>query len=745
MPIASSRTASRLRRHVGERAGLARQGHSGDPGRGHLRGLRRARLPVRPLDGAPAGGGSPAACCAAGSRRRPTRACASCAGSSCARAAGGRDPRRALAVRRPRPRRRQLPRLGRARRRRSSASPPARRWPTSSPGIMLAITQPLRVGDWVTFEDSYGVVEDVRLNFTVLRTPAEQRIVIPERAARERDPAQRHARDRRRRARRVGLARPPAPTSAARSTCSREQTEQSVTVAETHRRRRPARGRRRARARRRSAPGARRSCASSACGGCARTGSWAPDRAIPRARARDLGHRGEEPDRLYNRRFAVAPGGVRMSRSQRTGDAAAATAAALATRPCSGSSSCWCVIGMGGLAAVGYVVSIAASAPSLSSLKERDPGSNSEVLRRRRHAPGLHPGRRAAPAGRPSDEIPQVLKDATVAIEDERFYQHKGVDYEGIVRARRARTSSTGKTVQGGSTITMQLVRNLYITNERTYERKIREAKLAEELENEHTKEWILDKYLNTVPYGTVGGQSAIGAQGRRADLLRQAPRPARRCARPRCSPACRRRRRRTPRCAAPRAAQARRNEVLREMAELGHDHPGEAAARTARRGARARSVDVLHRRAARATSSTTSRTSCSRSTAPRRCARAACRSTRRSTSRSSRRRAPRSTASLAGVGPSSAIVTINPKNGYIEAMASSADYGESKFNLAAQGHRQPGSTFKVMALMAALRARRGPGHARPTSPSSPDQVRRPARTAARSRSRPTPARAAAT
>ena len=72
---------------------------------------------------------------------------------------------------------------------------------------------------------------------------------------------------------------------------------------------------------------------------------------------------------------------------------------------------------------------------------------------------------------------------------------------------------SSHKTVQGGSTITMQLVRNLYITKERTYQRKIREAKLAEELENEHSKEWILDKYLNTVPYGTLGGQTAVGVQ----------------------------------------------------------------------------------------------------------------------------------------------------------------------------------------------------------------------------------------
>ena len=58
----------------------------------------------------------------------------------------------------------------------------------------------------------------------------------------------------------------------------------------------------------------------------------------------------------------------------------------------------------------------------------------------------------------------------------------------------------------------------------------------------------------------------------------------------------------------------------------------------------------------------------------------------------------------LGGIGPSSAIVTLNPRNGYIEAMASSGDYGQSNFNLAAQGHRRPGSTFKVMALMTALR-----------------------------------------
>ena len=79
----------------------------------------------------------------------------------------------------------------------------------------------------------------------------------------------------------------------------------------------------------------------------------------------------------------------------------------------------------------------------------------------------------------------------------------------------------------------------------------------------------------------------------------------------------------------------------------------------------------------------------------------------------------------LAGVGPSSAIVTIDPKNGYIKAMASSADYGKSKFNLAAQGHRQPGSTFKVMALMTALR--KGVDPRRTTLRLEAAEVQRPA------------------
>ena len=135
------------------------------------------------------------------------------------------------------------------------------------------------------------------------------------------------------------------------------------------------------------------------------------------------------------------------------------------------------VVGIGGIAAVGYVVSIAASAPSLSSLKERDPGSNSEVLAADGSRLGfIQASELRLPAE--SDEFPKVLKDATVAIEDRRFYQHEGIDYEGVIRAG-VQNLVNQKTVQGGSTITMQLARNLYISSERTYQRKIREAKVA--------------------------------------------------------------------------------------------------------------------------------------------------------------------------------------------------------------------------------------------------------------------------
>jgi penicillin-binding protein 1A len=360
---------------------------------------------------------------------------------------------------------------------------------------------------------------------------------------------------------------------------------------------------------------------------------------------------------------------------------------------------------LAGLSAVGYVVSIAASAPNLNTLKPRDPGGFSEVFARDGKRLGVIQAEelRKEIRGR---EIPQVMKDATVAIEDERYYSHKGVDYVGVVRAA-VKNLASRDTVQGGSTITMQLVRNLYISNERTYQRKIREAKLAEELENEHPgregKEWILTKYINTVPYGTVGGQSAIGVWAASKIYFDKSPKDlelhqaALLAGLPQAPDTYSPTRN-------PEAAKRRRNEVIYKMAELGmisDTQAVEAAGKdldldlgdyfTLRRedfffdyvkdqlfenleggaqlvrkgGLRIKTtIDLDMQKAAKQTIAN----------------------------------------NLAGVGPSSAVVTIDPKNGHILAMASTAEYGKSNFNLAAQGRRQPGSAFKTMALMAALR-----------------------------------------
>lgn len=107
------------------------------------------------------------------------------------------------------------------------------------------------------------------------------------------------------------------------------------------------------------------------------------------------------------------------------------------------------------------------------------------------------------------DQIPQVLKDAVVAIEDRRFWEHDGVDFEGIARAARTNLE-LGGIEQGGSTITQQYIKNVYLSGERTIERKAREALLATELEQRISKNEILFRYLQTAYFGA--GAYGVGA-----------------------------------------------------------------------------------------------------------------------------------------------------------------------------------------------------------------------------------------
>ncbi|MBC6413806.1 MAG: penicillin-binding protein 1A [Chromatiales bacterium] len=99
------------------------------------------------------------------------------------------------------------------------------------------------------------------------------------------------------------------------------------------------------------------------------------------------------------------------------------------------------------------------------------------------------------------EDVPQQIIDAFIAAEDDRFYEHLGIDYEGLIRAT-INLIETGQRTQGGSTITMQLARNFFLSNQRTFERKIKEIYLALIIERLLSKAEILNLYLNKIFLG---------------------------------------------------------------------------------------------------------------------------------------------------------------------------------------------------------------------------------------------------
>jgi penicillin-binding protein 1A len=355
---------------------------------------------------------------------------------------------------------------------------------------------------------------------------------------------------------------------------------------------------------------------------------------------------------------------------------------------------------VGAIAAVGYVLNVAQSAPAIGALKPIIGGGSSQVYA----ADGTRLGFIQSDELRTPiswGEIPTDLKNATVAIEDQRFYKNNGVDLTGIFRAA-VKDVTHGQALQGGSTITMQLMRNLYLGGDQhTLKQKIIEAKLAIEYEKKHSKRSVLTSYLNSVPYGTLGGQTAIGVQAASREFfdkpashlnlqqsallagLPQAPsqyNPFRDAS----------------------VARQRRNEVLAKMAELHYVTRAEAASAEAaplevKRGYfySERKEDFffeyVHQLLVKRYGATT-------------VAQGGLKvyTTIDLQMQSEARKA------IADVldepeDPASAIVTLNPNNGDIEAMAESESYEKSQYNLAADGHRQPGSTFKAIDLADAL------------------------------------------
>jgi penicillin-binding protein 1A len=166
----------------------------------------------------------------------------------------------------------------------------------------------------------------------------------------------------------------------------------------------------------------------------------------------------------------------------------------------------------GGIAAA-WALNVYNSAPPLKDLKPVQKGRTSAIYSGDGKLIGyIHSENVRQPIS--GGEIPQVMKNATISVEDKDFWKHGALDYAGIARAAWKDVLAGGQPVQGASTITQQLVRNLYIRHpEDTLKRKIKEAHLAEELFEQHSRRWILNTYLNTAPYGTNEGQTALGVE----------------------------------------------------------------------------------------------------------------------------------------------------------------------------------------------------------------------------------------
>ena len=304
------------------------------------------------------------------------------------------------------------------------------------------------------------------------------------------------------------------------------------------------------------------------------------------------------------------------------------------------------------------------------------------------------------------DQCSQYVLDATVDTEDERFYSHNGIDMKGILRAVVAQLTGGS---EGASTITQQLVRNTVLKDEqfeKTLSRKVREAYIALELEKMYSKDEILMMYLNSIYYGqncygieaaaeTYFGKTCSELTIAEAATLAGLPQ----------SPSA------YDPTLHPDLAVERRNVVLAHMLDCGHITQAEyddAVAQPLRLNYTARTapgafsypyfVDyVLQQLSKQFAGDTILKGGLTVKT---------------TISPATQQAAEDAVNSVIGDrddGLQAALVAIDPSTGYIVAMVGGSDYSQSQYNLATQAKRQPGSSFKVFTLVAAIQAGMNP------------------------------------
>ncbi len=304
----------------------------------------------------------------------------------------------------------------------------------------------------------------------------------------------------------------------------------------------------------------------------------------------------------------------------------------------------------------------------------------------------------------PLDKLPKQVINAFIAAEDRRFYQHQGVDYWGLMRAI-GRNVSKGEMLEGGSTLTQQLARMVFLNQDRSLIRKIREAMLAQKLEREVSKDQILEKYLNMVYLGSeaygVGDAAWVYFSkpvseltlGESAMIAGLPPAPSD------YSPIVN-----------ADVAKVRRDIVLERMLEQGFISSNEASK------ARSEAITLKPETPKNLYSNSPYFTSYVQQELPKYVSKdileyggLTVETTLNPEWQKAAEEAVQETIKLDGPGQGfeqAALVAIDPRNGEIRALVGGYDYyKESQFNRVTQAQRQPGSTFKAFVYGAGIAA----------------------------------------
>jgi penicillin-binding protein 1A len=377
------------------------------------------------------------------------------------------------------------------------------------------------------------------------------------------------------------------------------------------------------------------------------------------------------------------------------------------------------LIGVGGLTLLGLLVVGGAalwaftilprSLPSVTALETLQPIQGTKIYDDNDEAiTELHVERRILV---PLAQIPQSLRDAILATEDRRFYSHWGIDPIGVARAV-VQNYRRGRIVEGGSTITQQLTKVLFLTPDKSLERKLKEAVLALELERRYSKDRILEMYLNQVYFGqgsygveaaarTYFGKGVSELTVRESALIAGLPR-----APTNYSPFDR-----------PEAAKRRREVVLRRMVEFGtiKDEEAKRLAKTdlglippeRRRTTGQYFIDYVQQTLeAKYGPDLVLKGGLNVYTTLNPTMQLTAEQSLREGLKALASRSTQTTPSARpGESPEGAVVTVEPQTGYVKAMVGGSDFFRSEFNRAVQAKRQPGSAFKPFIYIAALEA----------------------------------------